>query len=143
MGLNFAFAIFMIAGMLMVPESPRFLVEKGEYEDAKRSLAKSNKVTIEDPSIVAEMDTIMANVETERLAGNASWGELFSNKGAILPRVIMGIMIQSLQQLTGNNYFFYYGTTIFNAVGMKDSFQTSIVLGIVNLCIHFRGLIHC
>ncbi|AJS65374.1 Hxt2p [Saccharomyces cerevisiae YJM326] len=140
LGLNFAFAIFMIAGMLMVPESPRFLVEKGRYEDAKRSLAKSNKVTIEDPSIVAEMDTIMANVETERLAGNASWGELFSNKGAILPRVIMGIMIQSLQQLTGNNYFFYYGTTIFNAVGMKDSFQTSIVLGIVNFASTFVAL---
>lgn len=82
----------------------------------------------------------MANVETERLAGNASWGELFSNKGAILPRVIMGIMIQSLQQLTGNNYFFYYGTTIFNAVGMKDSFQTSIVLGIVNFASTFVAL---
>ncbi|CAI4049352.1 hypothetical protein SUVZ_13G1490 [Saccharomyces uvarum] len=140
LGMNFAFAIFMIVGMLMVPESPRFLVEKGRYEDAKRSLARSNKVTIEDPSILAEMDTIRANVEVERLAGNASWGELFSSKGAILPRVIMGIMIQSLQQLTGNNYFFYYGTTIFNAVGMKDSFQTSIVLGIVNFASTFVAL---
>ncbi|CAI7279897.1 CPS_collapsed_G0017460.mRNA.1.CDS.1 [Saccharomyces cerevisiae] len=39
----------------------------------------------------------------------------------------IGIVIQSLQQLTGCNYFFYYGTTIFNAVGMQNSFETSIV----------------
>nr|CAI6718205.1 ASN_HP1_G0046710.mRNA.1.CDS.1 [Saccharomyces cerevisiae] len=41
----------------------------------------------------------------------------------------MGVMIQSLQQLTGDNYFFYYGTTIFKSVGLKDSFQTSIIIG--------------
>ena len=52
----------------------------------------------------------------------------------------MGAMIQSLQQLTGDNYFFYYGTTIFNAVGLSDSFETSIVLGIVNFASTFVGI---
>jgi len=42
-------------------------------------------------------------------------------------RVITGVMLQSLQQLTGNNCFFYYGTYIFDAVRLSDSFQTSIV----------------
>ena len=140
LGLCFAWAIFMIVGMVMVPESPRFLVEKGRYEEARRSLAKSNKVTVTDPGVVSEVDAITANMEAERAAGNASWSELFSNKGAILPRVIMGVVIQSLQQLTGCNYFFYYGTTIFNAVGMEDSFETSIVLGIVNFASTFVAL---
>ncbi|ONH78656.1 Low-affinity glucose transporter HXT3 [Saccharomyces cerevisiae] len=45
-------------------------------------------------------------------------------------------MIQSLQQLTGDNYFFYYGTTVFNAVGMSDSFETSIVFGVVNFLLY-------
>ena len=49
-------------------------------------------------------------------------------------------MLQSLQQLTGDNYFFYYGTTIFQAVGMTDSFQTSIVLGVVNFASTFLGI---
>ncbi|KAL3233931.1 putative glucose transporter HXT5 [Nakaseomyces bracarensis] len=140
LGLCFAWAIFMIGGMSMVPESPRFLVEKGRFEEARRSIAVSNKLSMDDPGVTFELDTITSGVEAERLAGNASWGELFSNKGKILPRVIMGIMIQSLQQLTGNNYFFYYGTTIFKAVGLEDSFQTSIVLGIVNFASTFVGL---
>ncbi|CAI6529802.1 ASN_HP2_G0016520.mRNA.1.CDS.1 [Saccharomyces cerevisiae] len=140
LGLCFAWAIFMVIGMVMVPESPRYLVEKGKYEEARRSLAKSNKVTVTDPGVVFEFDTIVANMELERAVGNASWHELFSNEGAILPRVIMGIVIQSLQQLTGCNYFFYYGTTIFNAVGMQDSFETSIVLGAVNFASTFVAL---
>ena len=140
LGMCFAWAIFMIAGMLLVPESPRFLIEKGRFEEARRSIAKSNKLTVEDPGVSAEVELINAGVEAEKLAGSATWGELFSSKGKILQRVIMGVMIQSLQQLTGNNYFFYYGTTIFQAVGMDDSFQTSIVLGIVNFASTFVGL---
>ncbi|SCU88535.1 LAME_0E00254g1_1 [Lachancea meyersii CBS 8951] len=140
LGLCFMWAIFMVAGMVFVPESPRFLIEKGRLEEAKRSLAKSNKLTTEDAGIIAEVDLINASVEAEKLAGNASWGELFSPKGKILQRVIMGAVIQSLQQLTGNNYFFYYGTTIFQAVGLEDSFQTSIILGVVNFMSTFVGL---
>lgn len=52
----------------------------------------------------------------------------------------MGMMIQSLQQLTGDNYFFYYGTTIFQAVGLEDSFETAIVLGVVNFVSTFFSL---
>ncbi|CAR23169.1 Hexose transporter 2 [Lachancea thermotolerans] len=141
LGLCFAWALFMITGMSFVPESPRYLIENGRIEDAKRSLAKSNKVTVEDPAILVEVDLILAGVEAERLAGSASIKELFSTKTKVLQRLIMGIMIQSLQQLTGDNYFFYYGTTIFKAVGLSDSFQTSIVIGIVNFASTFVSLV--
>ena len=140
LGLCFAWAIFMISGMTFVPESPRFLVEKGRIEDAKRSIASSNKVSVDDPAVVAEVDSVQAAVEAERLAGSASWGELFSTKTKVFQRLIMGIMIQSLQQLTGDNYFFYYGTIVFKAVGLEDSFETSIVIGVVNFFSTFVGI---
>ena len=140
LGLSFAWAIFMIVGLMFVPESPRYLVEKNLMEEAKASVAKSNKVSVEDPAVQAEVDMIAAGVEAERMAGAASIKELFSTKTKVFQRLIMGIMIQSLQQLTGSNYFFYYGTTIFKSVGMKDSFETSIVLGIVNFASTFVGI---
>ncbi len=140
LGLCFAWALFMIGGMTFVPESPRFLCEKGRVEDAKHSIAMSNKVSMDDPSVLAEIELIESGIEAEREAGSASWGELFSTKGKIFQRLIMGCMIQSLQQLTGDNYFFYYGTTIFKAVGLKDSFQTSIVIGVVNFASTFVGI---
>ena len=140
LGLGFAWALFMIGGMTFVPESPRYLAEVGKIEEAKRSIAVSNKVAADDPAVLAEVEAVLAGVEAEKLAGNASWGELFSSKTKVLQRLIMGAMIQSLQQLTGDNYFFYYGTTIFKAVGLSDSFETSIVLGIVNFASTFVGI---
>jgi hypothetical protein len=44
------------------------------------------------------------------------------------------------QQLTGANYFFYYGATIFKSVGISDSFVTQIILGAVNFLCTFLGL---
>ncbi|CCK69620.1 sugar porter family MFS transporter KNAG_0C05190 [Huiozyma naganishii CBS 8797] len=140
LGLCFAWALFMIGGMTFVPESPRYLLEKNLIEEAKHSISISNKVSIDDPSVQAEIDTLMAGVEAERLAGTASWGELFSTKNKIFQRLLMGCMLQSLQQLTGDNYFFYYGTIVFKAVGLEDSFQTSIVIGVVNFASTFVGI---
>ena len=132
LGLCFAWALFMIGGMTFVPESPRYLVEAGQIDEARASLSKVNKVAPDHPFIQQELEVIEASVEEARAAGSASWGELFTGKPAMFKRTMMGIMIQSLQQLTGDNYFFYYGTTVFNAVGMSDSFETSIVFGVVN-----------
>jgi len=50
------------------------------------------------------------------------------------------MMLQSLQQLTGANYFFYYGATIFQSVGINDSYVTQIILGAVNFGCTFGGL---
>ena len=140
LGLCFLWAIFLVVGMLAMPESPRYLIEKHRIEDAKKSIARSNKISVEDPSVYTEVLLIQAGIDREALAGSASWKELITGKPAILRRVVMGIMLQSLQQLTGDNYFFYYGTTIFQAVGLKDSFQTSIILGIVNFASTFLGI---
>ncbi|SCU82871.1 LAMI_0C01200g1_1 [Lachancea mirantina] len=132
LGLCFAWALFMIAGMSFVPESPRYLVEVGRLEEARRSLARVNKASLEDAVVTVELEHIEASVEAERSAGSASWAELVTGKPQMFRRTLMGMLIQSLQQLTGDNYFFYYGTTIFQAVGLSDSFQTAIVLGVVN-----------
>lgn len=140
LGLCFAWAIFMIGGMTFVPESPRYLVEAGKYEEAKRSIATSNKMAIDDLAVQYELENVQSGVEAERLAGSASWSELLSTKTKILQRLMMGVMVQSLQQLTGDNYFFYYGTTIFKSVGLTDSFQTSIILGVVNFFSTFFGI---
>ncbi|CCK70680.1 glucose-inactivated glycerol proton symporter STL1 KNAG_0E04270 [Huiozyma naganishii CBS 8797] len=140
LGLGFAWALFMIAAMLFVPESPRFLIEVGKIEEAKVSVARSNKLTVDDPSVIAEVEFLAAGIEAEREAGTASWMELFSTKGKILQRTILGVMIQSLQQLTGANYFFFYGTQIFQAVGLEDSYQTAIVIGVVNFASTFPAI---
>ncbi|XBW35485.1 hypothetical protein QEN19_001058 [Hanseniaspora menglaensis] len=140
LGLCFAWAIFMISGLSLVPESARYLIQKDRLEEGKKSIAYLNKASEDDAIVVAEFDSILAAVEAERLAGEATFGEIFSTKTKVFQRLVMGVMVQSLQQLTGDNYFFYYGTIVFAAVGLKDSFQTSIVIGVVNFFSTFVAL---
>ncbi|CAI4870309.1 AFH_G0006650.mRNA.1.CDS.1 [Saccharomyces cerevisiae] len=118
--------------MLLVPESPRYLIECERHEEARASIAKINKVSPEDPWVLKQADEINAGVLAQRELGEASWKELFSVKTKVLQRLITGILVQTFLQLTGENYFFFYGTTIFKSVGLTDGFETSIVLGTVN-----------
>ena len=140
LGLSFAWALLMIGAMFFVPESPRYLMEVGKTEEAKRSISTSNKISVDDPAVQKEADTIAAGIEAERAAGNASWADMFSTRGKVVQRLFMCCMVQSLQQLTGCNYFFYYGTIVFKAVGLTDSYQTAIVFGIVNFASSFVSL---
>ncbi|CCH58144.1 hypothetical protein TBLA_0A03440 [Henningerozyma blattae CBS 6284] len=140
LGLQFAWCLFLVGAMLFVPESPRFLIEKGRYKDGKRSIAKSNKVSPDDPAVIMEADEIQAAIDRERAEDEATWGDLLDTKHKILQRVINGIMLLALQQLTGCNYFFYYGTIIFKAVGLEDGYETAIIFGVVNFFSTFVAL---
>jgi SP family sugar:H+ symporter-like MFS transporter len=47
-------------------------------------------------------------------------------------RIFLGIMLQALQQLTGASNLFYYGTVVFNGAGIKYTYVTQMILGVVN-----------
>ena len=79
----------------------------------------------------------MRSVYIDRCFEN-SYLKLFTDE--LMYCVMTGMSLQSLQQLTGANYFFYYGATIFQSVGISDSFVTQIILGAVNFFCTFGGL---
>lgn len=108
------------------------MVEKGDLDGAKRNIAYVNRVPLSSQFVDEEFAQIEEGFLAEKAAGTASWSELITGKPKIFRRVLMGFMIMGLQQLTGINYFFYYGTTIFKSVGLQDSYETSIILGIIN-----------
>lgn len=133
MGLNFAFGLILtVLVATIVPESPRFLIEVGRVEEAKKNIAYVNKVPVHSKFVEHEFKQIEEAFLLVKAAGKASWIELVTGKPKILRRVVMGLVIMALQQFTGINFFFYYGTTIFKSVGMEDSYMTSIILGVIN-----------
>lgn len=137
LGLTFAWSLILLIGVTFMPESPRFLLYMNRYDEALKSMCYVNKRTPDDPVIKLSMDEIMAAIEHEREVGTGDWSQVFLGTPRVGYRTLIGLMIMSLQQLCGANYFFYYGTTIFKAIGMEDSFATSMIFGAVNFASTF------
>ncbi|RAL13416.1 sugar porter family MFS transporter [Aspergillus homomorphus CBS 101889] len=137
LGITFVFAVALGGGMVFFPESPRFAYRHGRVEEARRTMSKLYGVPENHRVIINELDEIRAQLEAEDVG--QKWHE-FLTAPRMFYRIVLGIVLQALQQLTGANYFFYYGTTIFNGAGISDSFITQVILGAVNFGTTFGGL---
>ena len=135
---QFAWAIIMVVGMLILPETPRFLIRKGNNEGAARSLSRLRRLDVNHPALAEELDEIRANHEYEMALGKASYLECF--KPPLLKRLMTGCALQSLQQLTGVNFIFYYGTSYFQNSGIQNPFIISVICDVVNVSSTVPGL---
>ncbi|UKZ79815.1 hypothetical protein TrVFT333_007577 [Trichoderma virens FT-333] len=122
-GLGAFYSIPLGIGIFFAPESPRWL--------AGRDNKDPGNVLVEND--MHEMKEVLA---LERQSGSASWIECFSLKSKVPKtryRTLLGMGLHFLQQWTGINYFFYYGTTIFSTADIKDPFLVQLILGAVNV----------
>lgn len=117
---------------MFLRESPRWDYRKGRTERARVTIAKSYGVPENHWEVNREMGEIKAKFDAENAGGGSHpWYEVFTGP-RMGYRTALGVVLQALQQLTGANFFFYYGTTIFQATGINNSFVTSMILGAVN-----------
>ncbi|KAI5463664.1 general substrate transporter [Mariannaea sp. PMI_226] len=143
--LGIAFSLPLGFGILFVPESPRWLASRGNWEASRISLARLRGMK-DDPhnSLVEDdLNEMKEKLERERQAGQGTWFECFDSKTGVprlVYRTLLGMGIQFLQQWTGVNYFFYYGATIFSSAGVDDPILTQLILGAVNVFMTFYGL---
>ncbi|KAK5071474.1 hexose transporter hxt5 [Lithohypha guttulata] len=138
-GISFFWAFVLGVGILFFPETPRHDFRHGKVEQATKSVAKFYGVSTRHKVVKKQLDEMQQKLEIELQGGTPSVMEVFTGP-RMLYRTLLGITIQALQQMTGANFFFYYGTTIFSSVGLNDSFVTQIILGSVNVVTTFPGL---
>jgi SP family xylose:H+ symportor-like MFS transporter len=108
--------------LFLVPETPRYLMLKGNESGARAVLAKL--VTKEEGE--KELSEIRASLSEHHS------GKLFSFG---VPLILIGVMLSVFQQFVGINVVLYYATDIFEGMGLTTNaslFQT-IIVGIVNL----------
>jgi MFS transporter, SP family, xylose:H+ symportor len=117
-------AIFLLL-LLTVPESPRWLIERGRVDKGRRILARIGGPEFAD----AESRAIGDAVAKE--AGHQL--RLFAPQMRVV--LFLGIILAVLQQVTGINVFLYYAPEIFKQVGSSTdvALLQTIVVGAVNL----------
>jgi sugar porter (SP) family MFS transporter len=114
-------AVLFFVLLLLIPESPRWLVEMSRVEEARGILARVGGRGFAD----AEIASIRASLCGEK----GTWGELFSHR-LRLPLMI-GIALAVLQQVTGINVFMYFGATIFKTMSQSTGVDAGLLQQII------------
>jgi SP family sugar:H+ symporter-like MFS transporter len=139
MGITYLWAIILGVGMMFFPESPRHDYRHGKGERAVSSLAKIYGIPENHRALHQEFEEIKQKYEEEVGRGKVTWSQMF-RAPRMGYRILVGVTLQALQQLTGANFYFYYGTTIFQGAGLQNSYVTQLILGGVNFGTTFLAL---
>ncbi|GMG38459.1 unnamed protein product [Ambrosiozyma monospora] len=142
--IQFLWALILATGLFLLPESPRYFVKKGKIQKATHVLASLRGQPEDSKYIQDELAEIIANHEYEMSVIPTqsyfqSWMACFKgglrNPSSNLRRTILGTSLQMMQQWTGINFIFYFGTTFFQELGtIHNEFLISLITTLVNVC---------
>jgi sugar porter (SP) family MFS transporter len=118
-------ALFFLAMMYTIPQSPRWLAQRGRHDEAKASLARVG---------VADADAMLREFEVAaETARRNSAQKLFIP--AYRKPIVLAILIAAFNQLSGINAILYYLKDIFAAAGFSglSSDWQQVAVGAANL----------
>ncbi|EJP71045.1 hexose transporter [Beauveria bassiana ARSEF 2860] len=140
-GLGWIWTLILGIGILFFPETPRFNYRRGKTEEAVKTLCDVHGAPRNHYIIHIQVAEIESKLHAESKIKMGHMAEFLSMLKAprMLYRLFLGIGLQSLQQLSGANFFFYYGVSIFKSVNI-DSYITQIILNTINFVATFLGL---
>lgn len=106
------FSLVICFSIFALPESTRWLVQKNQIESATDTLAKLNGLSKDNEHVRSEISRIQRSLEAVQ---GASLRDPFASgdQSRLGYRLVLCIMLQTLQQLVGGNLISIYTTTIF------------------------------
>ncbi|KAF2475381.1 general substrate transporter [Lindgomyces ingoldianus] len=118
MAIQFIPEFIFLVGIWLCPETPRWLVEQGRNEEAKKNLAWLRASDPSDALVVDELSEIEKDVERRKIATSQSWTVLFTNR-PLFNRFWRAALLQFMAQMCGNTSMKYYLPDIFGSLGIE------------------------
>lgn len=116
----------LVMGILaMAPESPRFMLKKGQADKARMTLAKYHaNGDEEDPLVQWEFNEILVALQEEERQDKSSYLDFFKTPGN-RRRLVAIISLCLGTAWVGNGLVSFYLTPVLNSVGITAAIQTS------------------
>ncbi|CEI58785.1 sugar porter family MFS transporter [Candidatus Portiera aleyrodidarum] len=123
-------SIILFFGILIIPDSPRWLAYKNKKNEARKILKKLRYSKVEVNNEIKEIFNSIKN-KNKKLGWN-----LFKKNINFRRSVILGIILQIIQQFSGMNVMMYFSPKIFELsgfIGTKNQLLSTIIVGLVNV----------
>ena len=129
LGLETLPAVLYFFGLFFVPESPRWLLLKGQEEEGREILTRA----VGETEAREELEEISAALARDAGREKVSVRELFAPAMSLV--LTIGVVVAIVQQITGINAVFFYAPMIFeqSGIGTDASFAQAVLVGLVNL----------
>jgi SP family galactose:H+ symporter-like MFS transporter len=128
----FGFALLPAAifgsGMIFLPESPRWLLQNGQRENARATLARIRATTDVDKEFLEIEQGLASSEQKGRLS------DLF--EPSLRPALVVGIGLAIFQQIVGINTVIYYAPVIIQSAGISSASGAILAtagIGLVNV----------
>jgi MFS transporter, SP family, sugar:H+ symporter len=110
-------------GILFFPETPRHDYRRGRVEKARETMVKVFGAPPHHYAVHTELEEIEAKLRAEDQITHGPVREYLNMFRAprMAYRIALGCVLQMFQQLTGANYFFYYGMILRQAMLLVTS----------------------
>ncbi|XP_063965728.1 solute carrier family 2, facilitated glucose transporter member 1-like [Lytechinus pictus] len=124
LGLTAVPAVYQLIVLPFCPESPRYLlITKNEEEESRKSLEWLRR----DTDVAADMAEMRREYEEETRERRITILELLK-KGSLRRPLVISIVMQLSQQLSGINAVLYYSTSIFISAGVAEDTAPYVTL---------------
>src|SRR6202051_1989941 len=128
LGLAVVPALIFGTGMFFLPETPRWLIQRGHHEVAHRVLMRIRDVA----DVNIEIEEIKASLAQQPESGR--WTDLLRRQ--VRPALVVGLGLAVFQQITGINTVIYYAPKILQAAGFNSASGAILAtagVGVVNV----------
>ncbi|SAK83765.1 major facilitator transporter [Caballeronia temeraria] len=121
--------------MLALPDSPRWLLQRNRVDEARAVL---RRLYANPADVQAELE----QVSEDNTRPQRGWNLLRRNSN-FRRSVLLGVVLQVFQQLTGINVVMYYAPRIFELAGFgthEQQLWATVIVGLVNVIATFGAI---